>query len=201
MPSLKAIGTFCLVALLAYMLLTVRWPGVPEAYRDLFLSTMRGLFETFGDKGLVNFDALADDVGNDAVITMGKRGVELGQGVAISSWMVGYVPTAELVALVLATPISWSRKWRALCWGLILVNLFVLFRFWLVLLFAYSQNVPYRQYVPGPFWAKVLAGSHEFFFVAPTCSFLVPVLIWIVVALRSEDVIGISRGSRARRCD
>ena len=188
MSLAKTVTLFLLITAGVYTVLVLPIPGVREAYRDGFLAVAQWVFHPFGQNGLVRFEPRTGDAEMDAVVTMGKRGVYLGQPVAIDTGRVGYVPTVELIALVLATPIPWSRRWRALVLGLVLVSLFVVFRMWLVLLFTYSQDLPMRLYTPGPFWNKLLAGCNEFFFISPTCSFLVPALIWAVVSLRREDI-------------
>ena len=189
MSLAKTVTRFLLITAGVYILLVLPIPGVREAYRDGFLAVGRWLFHPFGPNGLVRFESRTGVSGMDSVITLGKRGVHLGQPVAIHTGRVGYVPTVELIALVLATPIPWSRRWRALLLGWGLVSLFVLFRVWLMLLFTYSQDLPMRLYSPGPFGSKVLSGCNEFFFISPTCSFLVPALVWAVVSLRREDII------------
>ena len=35
----------------------------------------------------------------------------------VDAWQMGWAPTAFLVALTLATPIPWRRRWWALFWG------------------------------------------------------------------------------------
>lgn len=187
MLPLKAVGRFFLFSAGIYLLLILPWPGMREVYRDVYLWTGRALFQYYGQEGLVNFKAGSSNVDKDATIEMGRRGVASGQVLQINTGRLGYAPTAALIALVLATPIPWLRKLCALVSGLILVNLFVISRLWLALLFSYCRPSPCRLYDPAPFWAKLLTGCYEFFFNAPTCSFLIPAFIWILVSLRRED--------------
>ncbi len=197
MHPLRVVIQFFLIAVCAYVLLIVRWPGVRETYRDAYLSVGRTLFARFGDGGLVNFKPLAGDPMNDAVIEMGRRGVTSGQSVQVHTGRIAYTPTALVLALIVATPIPWRRKGWGLLWGLILVNLFTVARIWSLLTYSYCRDVPYRLYDPSPFWAKLLTGFHEFFFVAPTCTFLVPAFIWVLVSLRREDLARIKAGVRS----
>lgn len=164
------------------------WPGVREGYRDLYLWTGRTLFQYYGDEGQVNFEAGSEKPETDAVIHLGKRGVKDGPRVGINTGRIGYAPTAALIAFVLATPIPWSRRWRALVFGLVLVHLFVISRIWIQLLFWYSEPTPAQLYDPGPFWGEFLGGFYDFYCHAPTCSFLGPAFIWLLVCIRREDV-------------
>ncbi len=45
----------------------------------------------------------------------------------IDSRSIGWVPTALTIALVLATPIPWTRRLLALAGGLVLIHLFIFF--------------------------------------------------------------------------
>jgi hypothetical protein len=96
-----------------------------------------------------------------------------------------YWPTAMLIALVLATPLSWSRRGWALLWGLLLTHVFVALRLTLTLA-AGGFAVPDKAYAlfhPGAFWQRVLTGGQNVLSDNPTVSFVVPVFIWFLVAL------------------
>lgn len=195
MIPLRAIGRFFVLTVVIYVLLIVRWPGVREAYRAAYCATGETFLGRFGSDGVVRFEPRTDDQINDVDLVLGKRTAQgIGEVPAeMSSGRVGYAPLAALVALVLATPVPWARRGRALLWGFILVNLFVMLRTALRILFLFSTPSPIRLYEPGPFLSKVLSCSYEFFFLAPACSFFVPAVVWVVVTVRSGDFDGILR--------
>ena len=98
----------------------------------------------------------------------------------------GYVPTAVLVALMLATPIAWRRKWRALALGLLLVQGFVALRVGVALLAGFSRvGLGDRRLLdvsPAAVWGlkradQILAGDLHMTYIAP-------LLIWILVVVR-----------------
>ena len=199
MIPLKVIARFFVFTLVIYVLLIVRWPGVREAYRAAYCATGEALFGRFGSHGVVHFESRTGDKINDVDLVLGKR---TPQGIAevpaeMSSGRIGYAPLAAVVALVLATPVPWPRRWQGLLWGFLLVNLFVVLRTGLRILFLYSAPSPIRLYEPGPFLSKLLASSYEFFFLAPACSFFVPAVVWVVVTVRSRDFDRILRPQRA----
>ena len=105
-----------------------------------------------------------------------------------SARLTGYLPTAEVIALILALPIPWSRRWKALFWGLVLVNGFVVLRLEITLLYWFSGDRPFALYSPGPFWSEVLVGAREVVVVSPMLTFAVPVFIWILVTFRRGDL-------------
>ncbi|MBU0718111.1 MAG: hypothetical protein KJ749_07680 [Planctomycetes bacterium] len=190
MPHLKTLLRFSSLALLVYVVLILPWPGVRETYRAGYCATGEFLFGRFGSSGVVRYEPRAKGGLEDVDVILGKR-TKLGTGeapVAMSTGRVGYVPAAVVVALILATPIPWRRKWRALVWGLVLVNLFVAFRSALQLLYWFSVPTPVQIHQPGPFWAAVLSAAYEFLFIAPACSFLVPVLVWAMVSFRPVNI-------------
>ena len=187
MRPLKIIFRFFALALLLYVILIIPWPGAREGYRAIYQTAGRALFARFGAGGVVRYESRANDELYDLDVVLGKRGV--GEVPAkMDSRRVGYVPVAVIVALVLASPVPWGRKWRALVWGLALVNLFVMFRSILQLLYLYSNPSPVRLYELSPFWDTLLARTYELFFLAPACTSMVPALVWVVVTFRREDV-------------
>ena len=190
MRALRLIAQFFLLALAVCVILNLPWPGVGGAYRTGFAVTAHALFGRLGAQGVVRFDSREGDKIHDLDVILGKRsGAGIGEvPAAMSTERVGYFPTTVLIALVLASPVPWGRKWRALAWGLVLVNLFVAFRMWIQIRFLYSAPSPVQLYEPGPFWSRVLSGSYEFFFLGPACSSMVPLLVWIVVTLRPDDI-------------
>lgn len=193
MRSLKTILRFFVLALFLYVLLILPWPGVREGYRALYQTTGQALFGRFGAEGRVRYEVRPDDELYDLDVVLGKRGV--GEVPAkMDTRRVGYVPVAVIVALVLATPVPWGRKWRALAWGFVLVNLFVVFRSTLQLLYLYGNPSPVRLYELSPFWEAMLARTYELFFVAPACTSVVPALVWVAVTFRREDINRILRG-------
>jgi len=97
----------------------------------------------------------------------------------------GRQPAALLVALIVATPISWPRRGWALWWGILslhgLIILFLSFCVWNesaeVLL---TTMDPFRKSV-----AKICRGG-----LTDQLSLAIPVLIWVLVTFRREDRLG-----------
>jgi hypothetical protein len=212
------------VAVGIYVLLVLPWPGVREAYRDVYRWTASALFEKFGADGSIEFilpgeDELADAKAQPAatdVIAVFERRVQTREMVRGRDGRVGYVPVTEvnkgwvkiptgrvgwvaiawLIAFILASPTAWSRKAWALLWGLVLVNVFIALRLLLFSVYWFSQANDLAVYHPGPMWSKMLTQSYEYFFVSPYASFVVPAFIWALVALRREDLARVMEQAR-----
>lgn len=179
---------FVIRLLLIYGMFCIPWPGVRQGYAAFYRSAANGLFGSFGAEGVVRFRPAQSEQGRfDSEIQVSKPGCPNLGVLQHDSILTGYLPMAETIALVLATPILWRRRWKALLYGVLLVNGFVALSVCITLLHLFSIEQPWALFKPGEFWSKVLARVSECVTVAPTCTFLVPVLIWILVTFRRED--------------
>jgi hypothetical protein len=102
-----------------------------------------------------------------------------------SSRLVGYEPTAVILALLLATSYpTWTRRWVALGIGLILVHGFILLRLSFNLLVGgFAAGRPYSVFHPSEFWFGVLDRGDDILMQDPTASWTFPVFVWFVVVL------------------
>jgi hypothetical protein len=97
----------------------------------------------------------------------------------------GWRPTALLIALIVATPISWARRRWALFWGLIWQNAFLLV-FLGFLIWNESSEISLVNLTP--FW-KHLASNFKDALVGQA-GLAVPVAIWVLVTFRRIDKRG-----------
>lgn len=189
LPVKKTAGFF-LRLVLFYGLLVAPWPGLREAYARGYRAAGNALFGSFGSDGVVRFEPLSKGREQmDTEIGIGNLRTRPAPKFAQhSTRLTGYLPTAEVVALILATPIPWSRRWKALLWGLLLANGLVALRVTILLLYGFSGDHPCALYSPGPFWSEVLAGAHSVMVVWVSFTYVAPVFIWIVVTFRRGDL-------------
>lgn len=107
----------------------------------------------------------------------------------IGSRQLGYWPAAWLLALILAKSLPLKRKVWALLFGMLLVHAFIAFRISIKLLEG-GLAVPAKKYAvfqPGEFWSDVLKRANQIFVEDPTISFVIPTLIWFLVAFTRQD--------------
>lgn len=188
MSPLKRLSVFFLACSLIYALLIIPWPGLFDGYRAFFRAGGNVLFHSFGSGGSVSFKPIAAvDHSNDTTMVLIKKKPFVRAELDIKTGYMGYRPTAFLVALVLATPIPWSRRWRALLWGLLWVNLFVAFRVWLKLLDTYSDPNPLALYTFAAHWKSVLKAFVAVIIKAPETHYMAPAFIWVLVAFRRGE--------------
>ncbi|MFH0981593.1 MAG: hypothetical protein V2A79_08650 [Planctomycetota bacterium] len=188
MFSLKRIAGFFVLFLVFYGLLMAPWPGVREAYAAGFRAGGSLLFGSFGAKDNVRFRPLSGKLAEwDTEIILSNPQTGMTATIRCWSWRTGFVPTAVLISLVLATPLSWARKTRALAWGLLLINGYVALRLALVLLHPYSPNDPLALFVLSPLLQKVLTWIYGALNMLPGGTFGFPVLLWILATFRRSD--------------
>ncbi len=217
----KQLGRFFLVVLLVYAVLMAPWPGLQRGYAYLFRAGGNAFFSHsfWFSAGKVRFldlhssDLVADfnavipgklppgfeppglqGVKDTLMVLMNRRvPASIGQ-LRTSSRYVGYGPTAVLIALVVATSLPWSRRGWALLWGWLLIQVFIAFRLTLTLTAnGFAAEKDYALFHPNDFWRGVLTRVESIFSDDPTVSFVVPAVVWLLVALRT------SGGSSHRR--
>lgn len=192
MFPLRRIAGFFILVLIFYGLLMAPWPGVRKAYAACFRAVGSMVFGSFGAPDSVRFRPASQDGGEwDTEIVLSNPHTGAVGTVQHNSRRMGYVPTAVLISLVLATPLSWSRKSRALLWGLLLVNAFVALRLALVLLRDLSRDDPLCLFDLSPFTLKVLAWAVRALVMSHGSYFGFPVLIWILATFRRSDWRGL----------
>lgn len=198
----RRIGGFALRFALAYGLLVLAWPLLRPVFRPCYCALGNLLF----DDGLLGSDASAHfrplelsgqggvgphaglDAGLDVGLVLTKRGPPaVTARMENDSRLVGYMPMVSLVAFVLASPISWKRRRRALLLGLALVSAFVAVRMAIPILRDFSNPDALQVFHPGTFTRRLLEIAERALLRAPASFFVVPIFLWILVAFRRED--------------
>jgi len=205
MFPLRPIAGFFVRCALIYLLLVAPLPGLKDGYRAVFRWAGNAIFYSFGGDGSVYFEPLsrADHVRDTRLRLVNRRTGNSGS-MDFKCVYTGYRPTAFLIALVLATPIPWSRRGWALIWGLLGVSLFVAVRVWLRLLDAFSNGDVLALYTFSSFAKAALGNLIKVLVRSPEMSYIIPAFIWILVAFRRGDratvfsSTGLRRGANAR---
>ncbi|UCE60089.1 MAG: hypothetical protein JSU63_21925 [Phycisphaerales bacterium] len=202
MLTSKQIGLFILRLTLFFTVLAIPWPGTARAYSVLFCGSGNVLFATFWPQAVIEFQTVgADRDPAEVKIAVETLKPPAAQTTQLDARMTGYLPIAQVLALILATPIPWSRRWKALVWGFLLVNLFVAVRVWSILVFTLSSVAQHITNL-GELSADLIS-----ILASPTPAFLVPPLVWLLVVLRPADLarfsaeLGADVARRSRRAD
>jgi len=178
-------GRFAVHVLVLLGLFVIPWPGVARTYGAAFRMLSNTLLGSFGSQGIVRFEK--PDVESaewDGVMRFQPRDGGRSWHVKYHSRRWGYLPTVTLIALILATPVSWSRRVRAFGFGLALIHLFIALRVEVSLLESYLRLT--SKSGPGAFRTIAEAVRIALSQVLTT-NFVVPCIIWVAVLFRKED--------------
>jgi hypothetical protein len=167
------------------------WPGVQEGYAYLYRAGGNIVFRTFGSSGRVYFHPITDQpVGKDAKDTAAKL-ENIKSGVRgtmdMNSRLMGYLPTAFAVALILATPVPWPRRGWSLLWGVLLMSAFAGFELMLRLLDAFSDDNALSLYSFGKVGKTMLLMTLKVIGMSPVTAYIASIFVWILVTFRRGD--------------
>lgn len=200
---LKPAAMFLLRFLLVFLLLLAPLSVTKRAYASLLRFGGTCLFASFPPNGTVHFFPTStltpEDVPKGYKLPAPDRGLDIHLKLTsrssrthmtilhTNSRYIAYVPTAFVAALILATPIPWPRKWRALLWGMLLVSAFVALKFAVWLVFAFARNDPVAMFHFGPFGRGVMRHLYSVIVTGVPGTYIFPLPIWILVTFRRAD--------------
>jgi len=186
MPAPNTALRFALRLLLVYGLLITPWPGLKSGYGSVFRTSGNGLLHALGFRGIVELRPPAEEhAAWDVEMHMKNPKTSERWHVEYSSRGWAYLPTAAIVALILATPLAWSRRWIALATGLVLVHVFIALRVAGVVLYGMYWGGAIQL---GEVQAKAAEVVLNGFSNSPVTTFVVPVVIWLLVTFRRSDL-------------
>lgn len=176
----KILG-FAFRVLVYYGIAVALYSIVGTRYTYLFCRTSTVLFNTFSSRSHVNFQPDVHPTSSaDVTILMetfkppGKRETKL------SARLTGYLPLMQVVALILASPVSWSRRLKGLIPGILLIHAFIGFRLWAISFFVFASLAPSQVGIT-QFTANLVA-----IVASPSPAFLVPPLVWLVIGFHAH---------------
>lgn len=182
---------FLLRFIILYLLLMIPWPGVESAFRSKFVGAGNALYGVFGEYYGVRSLKEGEGSGDaDVAILVPRRDIDRILNLNFSSREVGYLATVVTISLILATPATWCRRLQSLLCGLGLVCLFIAIRPLPLVLYTRYVDV---QIMSGAVQLtavdKAIAAAAKFVGIGQHISYIVPIIIWIVVAVRRDVVI------------
>lgn len=197
-PLYKMIAIFVLAY--AGILILGNVANLQEGYRSAMENVSNKVFREFWSQGYVFFEADEDPTGEEMDTSMRMLNREalleaqrnntnvysIKVFCSLRNW--GFLSTAFFLALVLAAPVPLRRKVIAGLIGFLLVQLFVLFRIWVDLEFTMQQNPKLNIVNYAGFWEKVIVTMDAFFAKNIVIAFIVPLLVWIFVMFKREDM-------------
>lgn len=168
--------------------LLMPWPGLSAAYNAWFRSL--GRVAAIGGAWVVRVEPVPADEKSPLstrliVRTLAAPDAEgnvVLNRLDLDAWGVGWVPTALVIALIMATKLSLRRRLVALAWGLLLIHLYVIF---CIRVYLWDGTADLLD--AGTFF-RSLSGALSYTFVTQMGAGLaVAVLIWLAVTFRVHD--------------
>lgn len=190
-PLRVAVG-FIVRFLLIYGVLMALWPVVSNGYGTLFRAGGGVVSELCGRRIAVQFEHIPDAGRmNDTEMLVGIVGSGVRLPSTLSSWHMGYLPTALLTALVLATPVPLARRTRAILWGLLLVQAFIALRQGILIGYGLHLSAGEPGILGTPFWRGTLLTGINMVAGGQGSSWIAALFIWALVSVRREALDGL----------
>jgi len=195
---------FATIFALAYGLLITPWHGWNERYADYYRNLGTWVFASWPGKQLVRFEKNAAPlrVNLNTSITVGNRSLVDAQGrfsavvLQVDTRSLAWMPTALLAALILATPLPWRRKIRAMLVGLIAIHAYIL----LITGIWITNNADKVALITMNKWQKNSMEMLEYTFIEQLgLSFVIPVVIWAFVSFYGAALTRKSPGAGSDR--
>jgi hypothetical protein len=185
MPRRRPILRFLAAFALVYGVLIAPWPGWNAAYGAGFRRMAQACLGA-SEPTAVRFQATPGGGPLDMEIVVFNPTQADAQGrvktrlLRLDTRGVGWIPTAFLVALVIASPVTWCRRLRALALGLVALDLYLLLAVRVYIWNATLSNAPETL-------KAIASGLVETMVVQLGPSFVVPAILWLLVTFRQAD--------------
>lgn len=183
-----AVTKFFIKLLLCYALFLGAWPLVASTYATAFRTVYTKAFQSAFPKWYVAFVAKSSATSSwDSELLLHNPKTKQTGAQPFGTRYLGYAATSMLFALLLASPVSWGRRGRALIWGVILVHLWIAFSLWLMIVHGYSGDNTLAIYDFGSTVKRTLSFATFLATESTAPRYLVPVFLWITVTFRKGD--------------
>jgi len=190
MLPLKRSVRFVVLLVAVYGLLIFPWPELTAVYAATYRYVCNGLFASMGSAAEVRFEPLAGNPRFDSIALLsckGYDGVRSKRNVPFHTRKTGYLPTALMIALILATPQSLKTAVKRLAIGLAAIHVFIAVGVLVTLLYSLTDQRPEQNIKPvldvSMYTSRAIFFFYRMMVISPTLSFVAPVLIWIGLTL------------------
>ncbi len=178
---------FILFALVAGAFVAL-WSWVGEYYAATYHAAGMQLCRTIGADWVVVLHPLPEPQGRfDTELWLGNPKTKIHGQRQLSTRDLGYAPTTMLLALILASPVPWRRRFGATFVGLVVVHAWIALGVLLLVISGFSRGDALAIFDLSPFVDRCLSYCVEVATVATITKYAVPTVIWILVTFRSGD--------------
>lgn len=183
-----SIAMFFGIFVLVFSAMMAPIPAVQHTYAAFFRSVGNLVFAEPGDEARCSFVALNRPDGRmDTEIQLTNLRTTTTAKMNTSSRFTGYVPTAIVLALILASPIRLKQKAWAFVWGLLACQVYLVLRIGTGVLRRFTMSDDLAIWTPGPIANFLIEAMFDIFVVSAIGGFILPILIWVLVTFRRHD--------------
>lgn len=180
MRGFKSIAAFGLIFAVVFGILAAPWPGFRGAFAAVLGNELRLVLKFLLPRETVQIHPLPNPTHGSAdteaavQAAVGSAGsAEDVRGVDFDSRSLGWMPHAMMLALCLATPMRWKRRWTLAAAGLLTTHVFVLTSLAIIVM-----NGAMTDSTPG--WLQwTLPRANHLVLDNLWFSFVVPLVIWV----------------------
>jgi len=170
-------------------------PQVSEGYRSHYMNMTEKLFGDFRKDGIVKpmVNENEEEKELDVMLLLSseplyKEAIEKGTNVRIAKSFIitrflGFFPLSIILALLLATPLTWKQKIPSLLVGVGLIQLFIIFRLWLHIIYVFHDNEWLEIVNLSPSTFRIVDFLGGIFIYNVVVVVLVPFVVWMLVAV------------------
>lgn len=143
-----AIAIFCIV----YLILVLPIFGFAEKYAEFYRAQATKYFSSVSESGYVVFEGHEDNGTDDTRIyqtntkLVNHKGDVESVPYNISTRILGYLPSILLIALFLATPISWIKRLLLLAGGFFLLHSILMFFLYVIIKVKFIETPWLKMY-------------------------------------------------------
>lgn len=121
-------------------------------------------------------------------LTDKKKGIQ--SACSFNTWMAGFLPTALIISLILATPAaSIKRKLILFLVGLLFISIYIFMGIRIKISVLHQQIAKAQQSFDNSFTERAIDFINTAIIDPVSMIFLVPVIIWGLLAFRKQDFI------------
>jgi len=189
MLNTKAILFFGLKCFLLYLLLILlgTYTGLGKKYANSLRSQSAKMFSNNNYK--VRFKKLNEEKFDTRIeLTDKKKGIK--SACSFNTWMAGFLPTALLFSLILATPIRSIKRTAIICFfALLLISVYIFLGIRIKIAVLHQQIAKAEKLFDNTFFDRMIDFINTAIIDPVSMIFLVPVILWGFLVFRKEDFV------------
>ncbi len=191
MPQNKIVFLFLIKAVLFFCVLAIPWSIYDKVYGNFYRGIANTVFNKFHKTGFAKFTPAKPaymthvEVGNRKPST----------NVAVSNVAAdfntryrGYIPTAFLISLILASPVKTKRKIVSLFTGIFILTIVIMIKQWIHLLYMCDQGTWLMLYDFTPAQKEKILWWYLNFANYSGSTLIIVIAVWILVSFRKNDL-------------